>query len=210
MPDSMQRPGDMTLGKNKLDAMLAAAYKAGQQSGTKEREVEVMPVFQKNSKGQAEYASITLQLDHLSGPAENGHFNTKMVLSTEDTETALRSLFDYFGERERLCGLNSTLDMLVENRMSPNRGVFLYIVPSEVKDRFGNLMVQVVMSTDLFAALTKHPAFGDGSEFLLLQALTEKFSQVLQDINKARGGQFPPLSYISFEGAFTSAQESAA
>lgn len=156
------------------------------------------PVFKTNAKGQPEYATIQIVLDHLM-ENDSGHVNTKLTLSTEEPEQALRSLWDYYGETANLVSLKSTLDLLVEHRVDPN-GVFLYVVPASAGDRFGGLRLEVVMSTDLFSKLTAHPNFGDGSEFQCIQALTKQFAQVMDDVRRTRGG-FPPLTYIGLEGA---------
>lgn len=156
-----------------------------------------MPVFRKNANGQPEYATIQIVMDHLM-ENDTGHVNTKLTLSTEEPEAALRSLWDYYGETANLISLESTLDLLVQHRMAP-QGVFLYVVPADMGDRFGNLRLEVVMSTDLFAALSKHPNFGNGSEFVLVETLKEQFAKIMSDIRKAKGG-FPPLSYIGLDG----------
>lgn len=181
-----------------VQEMIQKAYEKGLQDAGIRAVATPAPVFRKNAKGQPEYDSIIITMDHLM-ENDTGHVNTKMVLSTEDAEAALFSLFDYYGERARISALTSTLDLLVQNRMSLEKGIFLYVVPSETRDRFGNLILQVVMSTNLFAALTRHPDFGDGSEFILIQKLTEHFAKILAAINKSNGGNFPPLSYIGFE-----------
>lgn len=177
----------------------ARAYKLGAEAAYRSQQVTPPPPsFRKNAKGQPEYASIILTLDHLMENT-SGHVNTKMVLSTEDVETALHSLWEYYGETSSILSMKSTLDQMVEYRMAPDRGIFLYVT-KDVTDRFGGLRLEVVMSTDLFSALSMHPNFGDGSEFVLIQKLTEQFAQVLAVVNKSRGGEFPPLTFLGLEG----------
>lgn len=175
----------------------ARAYELGKRH-MRVVEEPAKPVFKTNAKGQPEYATIQIVMDHLM-ENDTGHVNTKLTLSTEEPEQALRSLWDYYGETSNLLSMKSTLDLLVEHRMDPN-GVFLYVVPAEAGDRFGGLRLEVVMSTDLFSKLTAHPNFGDGSEFLCIQNLTKQFAQVMADVRRNRDG-FPPLTYIGLEGA---------
>lgn len=173
------------------------AYQLGSRQARSLPHSDPKPVYHQNANGSPEYGTIQIVMDHLMDDKE-GHVVTKLVLDTRNPEQALRRLWDYYGETANLLALNSTLDILMEARQAP-QGMFLYVVPAEVGDRFGGLRLEVLMGTDVFSALSRHPDFGGGSEFVLIQKLTEMAAKIMADVNKSRGG-FPPLTYIGLDG----------
>lgn len=133
---------------------------------------EEMPslAYSRNARGVPEFASVVITLDHLFN-SDPLHVKQKMVYSTETAEEALASLFDYYGETS-LLGLKSTRQILNELDSDPTHSIAIYLVPANMRDRKGGMIVQTVCSTAALHRLTNHPAFGDGSSLVAIDALT--------------------------------------
>lgn len=173
-----------------VQALVDAAYKQGLQD--RPQAPEDVKVNYLNANGDPEFASIHLTLDHMTG---SGH--QKVVLDMGTAEDTLYELFDYYGERQRIMALPSTLNQIVEARLNPERGIFLYVVPSELAtDRFGGLIVQAVMSTVAWVELIKHPDYGNGSEWRTINKLVDAFKVILEE-QRARLGELPALTFLS-------------
>lgn len=163
--------------------------------------------YPKNSKGDPEFASVVLTLDHLLF-ADAHDVVQKFVYSTKDAEGTLLALIDYYKESQ-IKLLPSTLDLLVQGRMNPEGSIYLYSVPltnlpatpgriPSGQPNTGGVIVQVVMSTPAFYDLINHPDVGRGSALLAVNWLVETVTGFLEGLKKAKGA-YPPLSLFQLE-----------
>lgn len=162
--------------------------------------------YPRNARGKPEFGSVTLTLGHLF-KADPFHVKQPMVYSTETAEDALDSLIHYYGDtslmglkstREVLNALSTDplhyiavytvplhLSMaasirsnlggpLTDYGVAVTEGAIKAITSTVPGD---GLIMQVVCSTAALHRLTNHPAFGDGSSLVAIDALTGMLSE---------------------------------
>lgn len=162
-------------------------------------EGEPDPRYPRNNRNQPEFASVLLTLDHLMD-ASTLHVHQKCVYSTETAAEALLSLMhDYYPSLggPALSMDISTFEILKQLDEDPINSIALFFVPV-VKDRKGGMIVQVILSVVALQNLVAHPAFGNGSSLLAMNALVDAVSNLaLKTVQQT--GQVPPLLLLQLQ-----------
>lgn len=137
--------------------------------------------YPRNNRGQVEFASVLLTLDHLldSDPL---HANQKAVYSTRTPAEMLIHLMNnvYHDTRDGFTNSPATFEILKQLDTDPDSSIALYFVPATTRDRTGGLIAQVVLSMVCLQRLVTHPKFGDGSACLAMNALVDAVALMAQ------------------------------
>lgn len=164
-------------------------------------EGEPDPRYPRNSRGQPEFGSALITLDHLIASPTDHNVHFKMVYSTQTAAEALLSLMhDYYpslGAPGLAIKDMSTFEILKQLDEDPANSIALYFVPV-VMDRRGGNIVQVVLSMPALQRLVTHPAFGNGSALLGLDSLVGSVAQYAEAA-KAQHGGLPPLMLMQIQ-----------
>lgn len=159
------------------------------------------PRYPRNNRNQPEFGSVILTLDHLISSSKDHNVHFKAVYSTQTAAEALLSLMhDYYpslGAPSLAINNMATFEILKKLDENPSEAIALYFVPVVV-DRFGGNIVQVVLSPVALQRLTTHPAFGNGSALLAMDALVGAV-QTLAAAAVKQTGELPPLLLMSLE-----------
>lgn len=170
-------------------------------------EGEVDPRYPRNNRDQPEFGSVLLTLDHLLDNA-SFHVHQKVVYSTETPAEALMSLMhDYYPSLGApAMGFDpATFEILKQLDINPESNIALYFVPVVV-DRKGGLIVQVVLSLVALQRLVAHPAFGNGSSLLAMNALVGAVASLVARSVQQKG-TVPPLLLMELQDHATDRQE---
>lgn len=157
--------------------------------------------YPRNAKGQPEFGSVILTLDHLVESSDI-HYHQKAVYSTETAAEALLSLMhDYYPKlgAPALSMDKATFEILKQLDDSPDDSIALFFVPV-VRDRTGGLIVQVILSQIALQRLVTHPAYGNGSALLAMNELVNTVV-TLADRTVQQVGKVPPLLLIQLQDA---------
>lgn len=165
------------------------------------------PRYPRNNRNQPEFGSVLLTLDHLLDSSDF-HVKQKAVYSTE---TAAESLMSLMNEYYPSLGAPlpnfdaATFEILKQLDESPLDSIALWFVPV-VKDRMGGMIVQVVLSNAALQRLVTHPAFGNGSSLLAMNALVGAVASLAARTAKQHGG-IPPLLLMQLQDHAADRQE---
>lgn len=139
--------------------------------------------YPQNEMGQPEFASVIITVDSISLQAEGDDVTQKLVLSTQDTLTALSKNTAYFGE-PNLLSQPANLQTVAGASKNPNP-VFVYVTPREG-------VIQIILGTPTWDMIVQHPAFGNSSCLLASERLQQVIANQLGLLAEMTGG-FPKL-----------------
>lgn len=165
------------------------------------------PRYPRNNRNQPEFGSVLLTLDHLVA-ADDLHVHQKAVYSTQTAAEALMSLMNEYYPSLGAPKPNldaATFEILKQLDEDPVNSIALWFVPVVV-DRRGGMIVQVVLSNAALQRLVTHPAFGNGSALLAMNALVDAVSSLALKTAQ-QVGQLPPLLLMQLQDQASDRQE---
>lgn len=170
---------------------------------------EADPRYPRNNRNQPEFGSVLLTLDHLIANDRDHHVRVKAVYSTETAAESLLSLMhDYYpqhGAPALAIKDMATFEILKQLDDDPEHNIALYFVPVVV-DRTGGCITQVVLSQIALQNLVVHPAYGNGSSLLAMDALVGSVTRIAQAAVE-QVGQVPELLLLQLQDHATDRQE---
>jgi hypothetical protein len=164
-------------------------------------EGEPDPRYPRNARNQPEFGSVLLTLDHLIGSSQDHNVHFKAVYSTQTPAEALLSLMHDYYPAHGAPGLAikdmATFEILKQLDDKPESAIALYFVPVVV-DRMGGNIVQVVLSMIALQRLIAHPAYGNGSALLGMDALVGAVGSIAKAATE-QTGSLPPLLLLELQ-----------
>jgi hypothetical protein len=164
-------------------------------------EGEADPRYPRNNRNQPEFGSVILTFDHTSQRENSIHIIQKCVYGTETAAEALLSLMhDYYpslGAPALAINDMATFEILKQLDSDPENMIALFFVPVVV-DRMGGNFVQVILSMIALQRLIAHPAYGNGSALLGMDALAGAIQAIAQATVKQQG-ELPPLLLLELQ-----------
>lgn len=164
---------------------------------------EADPRYPRNNRNQPEFGSVLLTLDHLLTNYRDHHVKIKAIYSTETAAESLLSLMHEYYPKLGAPALAikdmATFEILKQLDDDPINSIALYFVPIVV-DRFGGSIAQVVLSQTALQRLVTHPAFGNGSSLVAMDALVGAVTSLAAATVK-QTGVLPELLLLQLQDA---------